>query len=229
MAAIGSAQYAASILSANFCRLGEQVEEAMKSGITRIHVDVMDGRFVPNLSMGPDVVRALQPLKNKYEAQISVHLMVTDPDRYIADFLCAGADDIVVHIEACPHLFQTVRNIRLHGARAGVALNPATPLIMLEEIVAEVDGVLIMSVEPGFGGQDFIRTSLDKIARLRRLLDDRHLGHVEISVDGGIRLSIVTDLVKTGAQILVSGSEIFNSRASVNENIQALFAAFKVS
>jgi ribulose-phosphate 3-epimerase len=229
MAAIEPAQLAASILSADFCRLGEQVEEAMKAGVRLIHVDVMDGLFVPNLGMGPDVVKALQPLKKKYEAQIHVHLMVTDPDRYIADFLCAGADDIIVHIEACPHMFQTVRNIRLHGARVGVALNPATPLIMLEEILAEVDGVLIMSVEPGFGGQEFIRTSLDKIARLRRLLDDRHLGHVEISVDGGIHLSIVTDLVKAGAQVLVSGSEIFNSRASVNKNIQALFAAFQVS
>ncbi len=229
MAAIGSAQYAASILSADFCRLGEQVEEAMEEGITRIHVDVMDGRFVPNLSMGPDVVRVLQPFKNKYEVQINVHLMITDPDRYITDFLCAGADEIIVHIEACQHLFQTVRNIRLHGARAGVALNPATSLNMLEEIVEEVDGVLIMSVEPGFGGQDFIRTSLDKIARLRRMLYGRHLDHVEISVDGGVHLSIVTDLVKAGAQTLVSGSEIFNSRASVNENIQALFAALKVS
>jgi ribulose-phosphate 3-epimerase len=229
MAAIEPVQLAASILSADLCRLGEQVEEAMKAGIRLIHVDVMDGLFVPNLGMGPDVVKALQPLKKKYEAQIHAHLMITDPARYISDFVQAGADGITVHVEACPHLIQTIRSIRSLGARTGVALNPATPLIMLEEIVAEVDLVLIMSVEPGFGGQEFIRTSLDKIARLRRLLDDRHLGHVEISVDGGIHLSIVTDLVKAGAQVLVSGSEIFNSRASISENIQKLFATLTES
>ena len=229
MAAIEPVQFAASILSADFCRLGEQVEEAMKAGIRLIHVDVMDGLFVPNLSVGPDIVKALQPLKKKYEAQIHAHLMITDPDRYITDFVQAGADGIIVHIEACPHLLQTIRNIRSLGARTGVALNPATPLIMLEEILAEVDLILIMSVEPGFGGQEFIQTSLDKIARLRKLLIHRHLEHVKIAVDGGIHLPIAAAVAKAGAHTLVVGSEIFNSRASVNENIQALFAASKVS
>jgi ribulose-phosphate 3-epimerase len=227
MAAIEPVQLAASILSADFCRLGEQVEEAMKAGITRIHVDVMDGLFVPNLGMGPDVVKALQPLKKKYEVQIHAHLMITDPARYITDFVQAGADGITVHVEACTHLIQTIRSIRSLGARTGVALNPATPLIMLEEIVAEVDLVLIMSVEPGYGGQSFIQTSLDKIGRLHRLLDIRHLDHVKIAVDGGIHRPIAEAVVKAGAHILVAGSEIFNSRASVNENIQALFAAIR--
>ncbi|MBW4054674.1 MAG: ribulose-phosphate 3-epimerase [Proteobacteria bacterium] len=226
MAAIEPVQFAASILSADFCRLGEQVEEALKAGIRLIHVDVMDGLFVPNLSMGPNIVKALQPLKNKYGAQIHAHLMIIDPDRYITNFVQAGADGIIVHIEACPHLLQTIRNIRSLGARTGVALNPATPLIMLEEILAEVDFTLIMSVEPGFGGQEFIQTSLDKIARLHKLLFHHHLEHVKIAVDGGIHLPIAASIVKAGAHTLVVGSEIFNSRASVSKNFQALCTEF---
>mgnify|MGYP001340717992 CR=1 FL=1 len=223
MAAIEPVQFAASILSADFCRLGEQVEEAMKAGIRLIHVDIMDGLFVPNLSVGPEVIKALKPLKSKYSAQIHAHLMITDPDRYITDFVQAGADGVIVHVEACPHLLQTIRNIRSLGARAGLALNPATPLIMLEEIVADVDIVLIMSVEPGFGGQEFIQTSLDKVARLHKLLFNRHLEHVKIAVDGGIHLPIAAAVAKAGAHILVVGSEIFNNRASVSENIQSLY------
>jgi ribulose-phosphate 3-epimerase len=228
MAAI-EPQFAASILSADFCRLGEQVEEAMMAGIRLIHVDVMDGLFVPNLSVGPDIVKALQALKKKYGAQIHAHLMITDPDRYITNFVQAGADGIIVHVETCPHLLQTIRNIRSLGALAGLALNPTTPLLMLEEILEEVDLILIMSVEPGFGGQEFIQTSLDKIERLRKLLIHRHLEHVKIAVDGGIHLPIAAAVAKAGAHTLVVGSEIFNSRATVSENIQALFAAFKVS
>jgi ribulose-phosphate 3-epimerase len=228
MAEIEPVQLAASILSADFCRLGEQVEEAMKAGINLIHVDVMDGLFVPNLGMGPEVVKALQPLRKKYAAQIHAHLMITDPDRYITDFVRAGADGIIVHVEACPHLFQTIRSIRSLGARPGLALNPATPLIMLEEILAEVDLVLIMSVEPGFGGQEFIRTSLDKIARLNGLLVNRHLEHVKIAVDGGIHLSIAAAVVRAGAHILVAGSEIFNCRASISENTQALLGSSQI-
>jgi ribulose-phosphate 3-epimerase len=227
MAALEQVQFAASILSADFTRLGAQVEEALKAGITRIHVDVMDGLFVPNLSLGPGAVKALQVLKKKYAAQIYAHLMIADPDRYIADFVQAGADGIIVHIEACSHPFQAIRSIHSLGAQAGVALNPATPLIMLEEIMAEVDLILIMSVEPGFGGQEFIPGSLDKIARLRRLLVQNDLAHVEIAVDGGIHLSNVVAVAKAGAQILVAGSEIFNLRAPVSENIHALLTRFR--
>jgi ribulose-phosphate 3-epimerase len=225
MASIEQVQIAASILSADFSRLGEQVEEALKAGIRRIHVDVMDGRFVPNLSMGPDVVKALQPLKKKYAAQIHAHLMVTEPERYITDFVRAGADGIIVHSEACRHLFETIRSIRSLGVQSGVALNPATPLILLEEIMAEVDVILIMSVSPGFGGQEFIKSSLDKIARLRQLLVNHHFDHIRIAVDGGIHLPIASAVAKAGAHILVVGSEIFNSRAPIGANVQALFSA----
>jgi ribulose-phosphate 3-epimerase len=227
MAAIERVQLAASILSADFSRLGEQVEEAMQAGIRRINVDVMDGIFVPNLSMGPAVVTALQPLRRKYAAQIHAHLMIADPDLYIRDFVRAGADGIIVHAEACAHPYQTLRSIGTHGARIGFALNPATPLTILQEIVTEVDLILIMSVEPGFGGQEFIRTSLDKIARLRRLLDGHHLDNVEIAVDGGINLTTADPVVQAGAHILVAGSAIFNTRASVSENVQALVAAIR--
>jgi ribulose-phosphate 3-epimerase len=227
MAAIEPVQFAASILSADFCSLGEQVEEAMKAGIHLIHVDVMDGLFVPNLGMGPDVVKALQPLRKKYAAQIHAHLMITDPDRHINNFVRAGADGIIVHVETCPHLCQTIRSIRSLGARPGLAQNPATPLIMLEEILAEVDLGLIMSVEPGFGGQEFIRTSPDKISRLHGLLNHHHLDHVKIAVDGGINLSIAAAVVRAGAHMLVAGSEIFNSQAPVRENIKALYTTIR--
>ncbi len=225
MAVTGRVQIAASILAADFSRLGEQVEEAMNAGIRHIHVDVMDGLFVPNLSMGALAVQALQPLRRKYAAELHVHLMIADPDRYIPEFVRAGADSIIVHVEACTHLFQTVRRIAALGVRRGVAVNPATPLTMLEEILTEVDLVLIMSVEPGFGGQEFIRASIDKIARLHRLLADRHLDHVDIAVDGGILQSNAEVVVRAGAHILVAGSAIFNTQASVSENVQALATA----
>ena len=228
MAALEQVQFAASILSADFTRLGEQVEEALKAGITRIHVDVMDGLFVPNLSLGPGAVKALQVPRKKYAAQIYAHLMIADPDRYVADFVQAGVDGIIVHIEACSHPFQTIRSIRSLGVRAGLALNPVTPLIMLEEIMAEVDLVLIMSVEPGFGGQEFIQGSLDKIARLHRLLVQNNLKHVKIGVDGGIHLSNAVAVANAGAQILVAGSEIFNLRAPVSENVHALFTRLRL-
>jgi ribulose-phosphate 3-epimerase len=205
MGMIEPVQYAASILAADISRLGEEVKGILKAGVRIIHVDVMDGHFVPNLGLGPDVVKTLQPLKKKYEAQIHAHLMITDPDRYISDFVQAGADGIIVHVEACSHPLETIRNIRSCGAQAGIALNPSTPLIMLEEIVAEVDIVLIMSVEPGHGGQGFLQTSLDKIARLHSLLNDRDLDKVRIMVEGGISLQYVDIVAKAGANILVSG------------------------
>lgn len=224
MAAIAPVKLAASILSADLSRLGQQAEEAMKAGIASIHVDVMDGVFVPNLAMGAGVVKALQPLKSKYQAKIHAHLMISAPDRYLADFVEAGADGIIVHVEACPHLFQTLRTIHSLGAMAGIALNPATPLAMLEEVVAEADLVLVMTVEPGFGGQELIPNTLDKIARLRRLLAAHDIENVEIAVDGGINVTTAAAVVKAGAGLLVAGSQIFNAHSSVEENLQALLA-----
>jgi ribulose-phosphate 3-epimerase len=148
----GKIQIAASILSADFSRLGEEVTQALEAGVRWIHVDIMDGHFVPNLSMGSQVVRSLRPIADKFDALLHVHLMVEEPERYLADFVRTGANSVSIHAETCPHLHRTIQEIRALGARSGVALNPATPLLVLQEILSEVDFVLIMSVEPGFGG-----------------------------------------------------------------------------
>ncbi len=217
-------QIAASILSADFSRLGEEVTQALEAGVRWIHVDIMDGHFVPNLSMGSQVVRSLRPIADKFDALLHVHLMVEEPEQYLADFVRAGANSVSIHVETCPHLHRTIQEIRALGARAGVALNPATPLLALQEILSEVDFVLIMSVEPGFGGQEFIPSSLDKIVRLRRVLTERGL-RVQIAVDGGIHVQTAGPVARAGATVLVAGSAIFNSHGSVADNLRELRAA----
>jgi ribulose-phosphate 3-epimerase len=212
-------QIASSILSADFARLGEQVREAVAGGADRIHVDVMDGHFVPNLTIGPLVVRALRPIT---DLPLDVHLMVEQPELLIPEFVQAGADSLTVHVETCPHLHRTIQQIHELGVKAGVTLNPATPLTTLQEILPDVDLVLIMSVNPGFGGQSYIPGSTDKIARLRQMLDEGGLTQVELEVDGGIKEHNAAEVVAAGASILVIGSAIFNRKASVAANIAGL-------
>ncbi len=212
-------QIAASILSADFARLGEQVSAAQAAGTDRVHVDVMDGHFVPNITVGPLVVRALRPITS---LPIDVHLMIEQPERYIPDFIHAGANSVIVHVETCPHLYRTIEQIKELRAKAGVTLNPATPLSTLEEILPEVDMVLIMSVSPGFGNQTYLPNSTGRITRLRQALDKRGLMAVDIAVDGGIKASNIAEVAAAGANIMVIGSAVFNSQASVATNIAAL-------
>jgi ribulose-phosphate 3-epimerase len=214
-----TAKIAASILSADFARLGDQVREAVEGGADWIHVDVMDGHFVPNMTIGPLVVAALRPIT---ALPFDVHLMIEAPDRLIPDFARAGADCITVHQETCPHLHRTIQMIKELGVKAGVTINPGTPLDVLGEVLADVDLVLIMSVNPGFGGQSYIPASTDKIARLRHMLDDRGLADVELEVDGGIKSHNAAEIVGAGASVLVIGSGIFNNQASVAANIAVL-------
>lgn len=213
---------AASILSADFTCLGEQVQEAIRAGVDYIHVDIMDGHFVPNLTIGPIVVAALRPMVQKASVQLDVHLMVEDPERFIPDFAHAGANILTVHVEACPHLERTIQMIKQMGIKAGVSLNPATPLVTLEEILPRVDLVLIMSVNPGFGGQSYLPSSTNKIKRLRKLLDRQGLSHVELEVDGGIYPENAAEVVHAGATVVVAGSAIFNKNASIEENVISL-------
>ncbi len=202
---------APSILSADIARLGEQVAEAVEAGADYIHVDVMDGRYVPNLTFGPLVVEALRPLT---QLPLDVHLMVEEPDRIIPEFARAGASIITVHPEACRHLHRTIQNVKEAGCRAGVALNPGTSLNAVEEVLADLDLALVMTVNPGFGGQKFIESVLGKVERLRGILDDN--GYTaELEVDGGINAETAPRIVAAGARVLVAGSAVFNRRESV--------------
>lgn len=217
-----SVKIAPSILSADFARLGDAVAEAEAGGADWIHVDVMDGHFVPNLTIGPPVVKSLRRVT---ELPLDVHLMIEAPERYLEAFADAGATVLTVHQEACTHLHRTVQRIRELGMRPGVAINPATPLSALEEILPYVDLVLIMTVNPGFGGQKYIPTSTEKVARMRRILQDRHLWGVELEVDGGIDPLTAPEVVEAGASVLVAGAAVYGGERSVAENIQALRSA----
>lgn len=211
-------KFAPSILAADFARLGQQVQDAEAAGVDYIHVDVMDGHFVPNITIGPLIVQSLRPVTR---LPLDVHLMIEQPERYLADFAKAGADILTVHVETCPHLHRTIQQIKELGVKAGVTLNPATPLSTLEEILPEVDLVLIMSVNPGFGGQSYIPGSTAKIARLRAMLDA--IGsEADLEVDGGVNAATIGEIAAAGATVLVAGSAIFNQRASVQQNVQQL-------
>ena len=203
----GIIQIAPSILSADFARLGDEIAAIERGGADLIHVDVMDGHFVPNITIGVPVVRALKRVATK---PLDVHLMIEAPDRYIDAFVEAGANMVSVHVEAATHLHRTISHIRKLGARAGAVLNPSTPAGMLEDIAADLDFVLLMSVNPGFGGQTFIPHSLAKLATLRRLLDAAG-SHALIEIDGGIDQANAADVVAAGASILVAGNAIFGS------------------
>jgi len=198
---------APSILSADFCRLGDEVRAVEAAGADYIHVDVMDGHFVPNITIGPPVVAALRKVT---ALPLDVHLMIAAPDRYIADFAAAGADIIVVHAEASTHLHRSIQLIKSLGKKAGVSLNPATPLNCLEYVLADLDLVLLMTVNPGFGGQSFIEECIPKIRSLRAMLDKRGL-EAELEVDGGVKIDNIARIAHAGADVFVAGSAVFGS------------------
>jgi ribulose-phosphate 3-epimerase len=212
---------APSILAADFARLGEQVAAAEKAGADRIHIDVMDGHFVPNITIGPPVVRSLRPVTR---LPLEAHLMIDNPDQYLDPFVESGIDSVLVHQEGAVNLHRTVQHIKKLGKKVGVVINPATPAMMLEEILCDVDLVLVMTVNPGFGGQEFIHTTLDKIRHVRRMIDQAHPG-CELEVDGGIEPHTAPFAVEAGANVLVAGSAVFHVREGVAAGMERLRAS----
>ncbi len=212
---------APSILSADFSRLGEQVAEAAQAGADYIHVDIMDGQFVPNLTIGAPVVKAI---RRWTDVPLDIHMMVAEPDRFIADFVDAGADTITVHAEAATHLHRVVHQVKEAGVRVGVAINPATPANVLDTLLPDLDQVLVMTVNPGFGGQSFIHGTVGKISKVRAWLDDAGLG-AELEVDGGINAATAPIAASAGARVLVAGSAVFNPDSSVADSIATLRAS----
>jgi ribulose-phosphate 3-epimerase len=199
---------APSILSADFAHLADEIRDVEQGGADYIHVDVMDGHFVPNMTIGPLIVEAIRPVT---KLPLDVHLMIEQPDRYIPAFVKAGADYLSVHVEACPHLHRTIHLIKEHGVKAGVVLNPHTPVEMIQHIIDDVDLVLLMTVNPGFGGQKFIPSVLPKIRQVAQLVKERGR-FVEIEVDGGINAETARLCIEAGANVLVAGSAIYNER-----------------
>jgi len=209
---------APSILAADFARLGEQVREAEQAGANRIHVDVMDGHFVPNITLGPIVVQALRPVTR---LPLECHLMIENPDEYTDAFIDAGADTLLVHVEGAVNLHRTVQHVKHRGKKAGVVLNPASPAVMLEEILPDVDLVLVMTVNPGFGGQQFLANTLGKIRRVREMID-RVKPAVELEVDGGIDAATAPQTVAAGAWVMVAGSAVFHHKEGVRAAMEQL-------
>ncbi len=216
-------EIAPSILSADFTRLAEEIAAVEAGGAKVLHVDVMDGRFVPNITIGLPVVKSIRRATN---LTIDCHLMIIEPNRYAAEFVKAGANMVSVHIEADPHLQRTLTEIRKAGGQAGVAINPATPLSSLEEALPFADFILLMSVNPGFGGQKYIHTSTDKLRRLRRIIDERGL-KTRIEIDGGIDASNIEKIVGAGAEIIVSGTGVFG-KGNPTEGVKGLIEAATV-